>query len=460
MRFAKPRGEWFSGERKTMSDDSTVLPARRRIPRAYRWCALLGVCLAAGSGAAVVLSHTPVYKAECWLEIAPTFIVFAEEGKGNDRAFARTQQELIKSPPAMTDVLAKPEIASLPIFEGVVDPVAFLRKRIQASPQRGTNVYTISLQSDNRESVAPIVNAVLEAYLALINTRQTTQDQALLALLKSEQRRKQTEIETLQERVKALARQIATINGPRPEALAEALNRLEVELVISEAELMVAKAKSTAEQFEPTLEAIRQRLESDANFAELQARFGELHARLDDPEIAQRRRDATRLEFEVAEKQLGEMRTKLEPETRVLLIEEHELRKRREIAALEVTFDARRQVVNELAARLTESRVSDAGSDSSLEFEFMAQDLQREKAVEKRIAERIQTIETEARRLGDVTVLSNAATPQASVNPFAGRNLALASAAGFAAPFLFLGLWSAGGSLFAFPRRTVRDDAT
>ena len=423
---------------------------------ARRWwklSTLIGLVLAAGAGAGVILSHTPVFKAECWLEIVPKFIVFAE-GKGNDRAFARTQQELIKSPPAMIDVLAKPEIASLPIFDDVVDPVFFLRKRIQASPQRGTNVYTISLQSDNRESVAPIVNAVLEAYLALINTRQTTQDQALLALLKSEQRRKQTEIETLQERVKSLSRQSVSSGNPLARAFAdleaaaapvlfnpvatfnEKLYKNEVAILNLDTQYKVAEAIIANEDLKPNPKDVDDWLNDQLEVKELLAAIANLQGNADSTESSGRRRKVARTEMEAKEADLKALREKLRPQAEEAIVVAMKAHNAANLATIAAQLEAHKEEKKIVEVRLKDERSKvQKASDNSLEFEFMAQDLQREKAVADRIANRIQTIETEARALGDVTVLIKATAPKDSVNKFDMKRLMAVMGMAFLAPF-------------------------
>ena len=156
-----------------------------------------------GVGMAVLVGP-PVYSAESWLQIDPAFVRFADLTL-DDRAFAKAQREFMRSPAVLRAVLAKSEIASLPIFDDVVDRVGFLRKRILVTPQRGTRMYTISMRSEHRESVAPIINAVREEYLSLVNRRSIAREQRLLTSLDEDQRRSAFEIKRLKERMAKLA---------------------------------------------------------------------------------------------------------------------------------------------------------------------------------------------------------------------------------------------------------------
>ena len=371
--------------------------------------------------------------------------------------------------------IAEPEIADLPIFKNVIDRVAFLRARIVADRIGRSRLFFINLRSPSQESIAPIVNSVRDAYLSFINSQATNQDQQLLTLLNNEQRRKQTEIETLQERVKSLARQSVTNGNPvafadadeaapalfNPiAALNEKLHENELAILSRETQYGVAKAIIANQNLEPAPRDVENWIDTQSKVAELRATIANLRDDAENEAMVARRRELARNELKAKETKLRDSREELRPKAEEAIVVAMKERNAAKLATIAAELDVHGEEKKILEERLKEERSKvQKVSDSSLAFEFMAQDLQRQKTVAERIGDRIAAIETESRALSDVTVLAEAQTPAAPIATWPTRNIAIASVAGFATPFLLLTLWSGAGSALTLVRRKrIADD--
>ena len=93
-----------------------------------------------------------------------------------------TQTALMLSPVITQRVLQRPEISSLPVFQGV-SPIAYLHDNLQADVGKSNDVITLSLSTPFPKDSAAIVNAVVEEYKAYQDeSKQYNFDQVLKEL--------------------------------------------------------------------------------------------------------------------------------------------------------------------------------------------------------------------------------------------------------------------------------------
>jgi len=82
------------------------------------------------------------------------------------REFLQTQVKLITSPPVLEAALEKADLLADRRFKNARDPVKQLAKRLLVVPVRNTFLIDVSIEDENPQMAARIVNAVVDAFLA------------------------------------------------------------------------------------------------------------------------------------------------------------------------------------------------------------------------------------------------------------------------------------------------------
>ncbi|MFO0949404.1 MAG: polysaccharide biosynthesis tyrosine autokinase [Planctomycetota bacterium] len=430
--------------------------------RWWKMSTLLGLIVAAAAGFISYFTYVPTFEATTWLRFRDNYIIYANNER--DRSiFVLTQRELIKSPPIIAEALAKPEIASLPIFEGITDPLNWLSDRIVASSQNGSDLFKISLQSSHRESVAKVVNAVREAYLANLNTDVVRQNDSTLHLLEAERTRRASDMERDRNRLRSLQKELANTDGgggidnPLNErqiqllsptaSLKSEITKAEVDLVLEEAELKVIKESMTPDaDLQVSPEAIDQEIETDKGIVKLLAKLGDKEAAREEmlkfakpgsPSLA-------KIDAEVAQltQELETEKKRLRPEAAKLALTNFKKRRAQEMQKLEESL-ARSQKRVEILKEKLETARKDAqeNGQASLEIKFLAEDLERKDVIYGKIVERIEQIKTESRTNGRVSTLQEALEPKEPIDKGPVPRALLFAFAAFMLPFSGFFLW-------------------
>jgi capsular exopolysaccharide synthesis family protein len=150
-----------------------------------RWllASSIGVLCAALAGPAVWLSHTPRYTASSLLHVASTQrpILFTTADRGTDfNVYKNTQLQYLRSRFVLIAALRQQPVAKLPTVQAEPDPVAWLAERVQVYFPGEAEVMQVSLSGENREEVAALVNAVVDAYMAeVVDVEQKQRQQRL-----------------------------------------------------------------------------------------------------------------------------------------------------------------------------------------------------------------------------------------------------------------------------------------
>jgi len=140
-------------------------------PRRRLWGALalvLGLGLLLG-GAAVWYLSPPWYEAFALVKVSarPPAVL---DGRPLDReefeVFKRTQVQLLRSNMVLNSTLRQQSISKLPIVEQhKLDPVAWLKEQLVVEYPDDAEVMLISLRSDVKDDLVPLVNALAATYL-------------------------------------------------------------------------------------------------------------------------------------------------------------------------------------------------------------------------------------------------------------------------------------------------------
>jgi capsular exopolysaccharide synthesis family protein len=161
----------------------TLFQAMRR-----RWAQALpvGLLLAALAGGLVWFLRPDKYTAYALLQIAPVEQKILQDSGARpetDRTglYQKTQAALIKSRPVLQAALKQEKVRHLPLVREQADAATWLEKELKAELVENTELLRLSLTSRQHQGdLAPVVNAVQEAYLTEIVKGEQAHQMALL----------------------------------------------------------------------------------------------------------------------------------------------------------------------------------------------------------------------------------------------------------------------------------------
>ena len=184
-------------------------PSSKR--RWWWWRAALpiGLLLALIAVAEVYVLFEPQYEASTLLEIHehPQFIAFSPgPGEGVNKAFFRTQIELIRSRWILGLTAASDEVKQLPEIRKAVDPIEWLKKRVTVVQANGSNVFEIKYTGTDAKAAATIVNELTRQYLTTQEEEAAKSNRVLMAAPAREMEVREKEVRALQEQLRGRRR--------------------------------------------------------------------------------------------------------------------------------------------------------------------------------------------------------------------------------------------------------------
>lgn len=420
----------------------------------------IGLVLAGITGALVYFLFEPVYEASALLRIdeASPFIVI--ESNERSQRFVETQLELIRDPLVLGPAVSQEEVSRLPEFRENISPIEWLSKEIRVRPVGRSNLYEVSIQGTQSESVARIVNAIVDAYFALRVQEDAKQVESILTLLDGEKKRRQSEVERLRSDVRELTLQ-ATPNDPSvavpdPDST---LNRslltdLESRLITAEMEQEILAAriklleKLTSEpQLEVSEAAIKAAIDDDVNVQEVKALIAAKQSTLHEIEskaLGGRKSAA----YQQKRREIGQDLVRLaevraEVATRIRAGMEDDLRKQRndELASVKTELERYRLLESLLRDRYDRElgKVKQFSGDT-LDLEFKRAELARAGEILNLIAERRMSLDDKGRAPSRVALMRRAEKPVAPVK-YPYNLMALVSLASLCLPFVLAVFW-------------------
>ncbi len=144
-----------------------------------RWPMVVGLGAACGMllGLAAWIGCGAEYRAAAVLHVAagesPIVVCTGESGAGRFASdaydtYQRTQLPWIKTPTVLAAALQAPEIQRLPGIRRQADRAAWLERQLKVRFPGRAEIMEVGLRAGNAQIVAPIVNAVVDAYLAQV----------------------------------------------------------------------------------------------------------------------------------------------------------------------------------------------------------------------------------------------------------------------------------------------------
>lgn len=430
--------------------------------RWWKLSILAGVVLAAATAVISYLTYQPRYEATTWLRIRPQYII--TKGDFDLGSFVSTQRELVRSPPILTEALAKPGIASLQIFEGIDDPIMWLNKELLAQSVGGSQLFVIKLQSSYRDCVAKVVNAIRDAYLANLTTDIMRQNDTLLITLEQERQRRSTEIENDRMRLKSLMQEAARGAGyvdfdeskfktllpslPIVADLQKQLASQEVDILFKEASNKVLERSVQDADVRVDTEAARQALDGHPEVLKLLADYERKSEELagiesllsktsTSPKLREKREAVKKIEADLANK-----RRELKPKVEEELVNVHREKNKMTLEMAKKQLDEMQTMKSALTERLNKAREeAQKIGGNALSIKFLAEDLVRKEKVYNSIVDRIEVIKTESRVQAPVTTLMDAAEPVEPIDSGPIKRAAMFALLALLIPFVGFFLW-------------------
>lgn len=182
----------------------------------------LGLVLAALMGAALYVTHEPVYEASAWLRIKERTPFVVVQSQDYSESFSETQIQLIRNPLVLGSVVALPEISEF-LGEGTDEAkMRWLVKELEVRPVGSSELVKVSLETTNPKHSAQIVNAVVDAYLQLQNQDNAKQTQKVIETLEKEREVRSAEVAQLRDRIRELAQQTGHVSSANAESASPA----------------------------------------------------------------------------------------------------------------------------------------------------------------------------------------------------------------------------------------------
>jgi capsular exopolysaccharide synthesis family protein len=201
---APPAGVDFGAAGQGLSGAPGLVPLLQALRR--RWLLATTVALLGASAAAVGVWFIlpPLYTASARLQVAsraPSRVLTHNEDETDFTLFKQNQVATITSAPVLTAALNKDEVKNLHLVRDQVNPISWLEKALKVDFLVSPEIMRVGLSGTEPDELAPLVNAVVDAYIQDIENKEKAKRSVLLAALKSNQVQEETK---LRDRQKAL----------------------------------------------------------------------------------------------------------------------------------------------------------------------------------------------------------------------------------------------------------------
>jgi capsular exopolysaccharide synthesis family protein len=151
------------------------------------WPLALALGLLGGMAAAApawLLAPAP-YSAQAVIEISARPPKGSWEGQDDFTLFKNTQAAMIKSASILSATLDKPGIRELKEISGQEDPVGWLQKNLTTDFVLGPSLLRVTLNAENPDDAAALLNAVCEAYVSDYKKRDEDRTTLRITVLKA-----------------------------------------------------------------------------------------------------------------------------------------------------------------------------------------------------------------------------------------------------------------------------------
>ncbi len=165
-------------------------------------------------------TEAPKHTATAWLRVGPqqvlVFRTMDRDPPDDLEVYQGAQAQLLKSRLVLGAALRQPEIARLPVIREQADAVDWLAGQIEVNFPGKAEIMEVSLGGDDAEAAAAVVNAVVDAYLAVAVEAQRDRRAERLSKLREVYAARESELRKKRGDLKRLAEQLATSDTSSP----------------------------------------------------------------------------------------------------------------------------------------------------------------------------------------------------------------------------------------------------
>lgn len=174
-------GSTQSGFETELSDSPGIAQYFHAFRRWWLPALTVGIVMSAVAVGAAWTLRVPDYTSRAMLRISArqASLLNSDGQRGNDfEVYKLTHRQLMRGPFVINAALRDPEVAKLKEIREEVDPVAWLQSKLSVSFPDNAEIMEVRLSGEDPDSLATIVNAVVQAYMdevvdAEANSRRT-----------------------------------------------------------------------------------------------------------------------------------------------------------------------------------------------------------------------------------------------------------------------------------------------
>ncbi len=214
--------------------------------RRWKIALLVALICGAATNAVVWTKVKPKYGATAMIRVSPIIAGVVEDPRpmAHYSSFVNTQAHLLLSRQVLTRAIEDPTVSRLPRIQVAADPIANLGATLEVELVPRTQLIQVQMASLDQSEVAPIVNAVVGAYMELVASRDMEQDRKIITSLERERETLMSKRRQMAEAIRKLAEEFGTTAvGERQHAMLEAIQRISTALVDAEVDGLVAQAR-------------------------------------------------------------------------------------------------------------------------------------------------------------------------------------------------------------------------
>ena len=213
-----------------------------------RWILLLCTLASLVLAFIYVMKATPIYTSTSRIYVeqsGPKIITEMEMGvMTKSKNYLYTQAELLKSTPILAAALEAPDIGRAQTFNKIDNPIAYLKKKLEAVVGKKDDIISVSFNSPYPAEAAQIVNKIVESYITYQANSKKSTSAEVLKILRAE---KEKSILDFTEKLTAMAdfkmeNEALALESSQGNMVIERLDRLSS--VLTEAQLATIEKKS------------------------------------------------------------------------------------------------------------------------------------------------------------------------------------------------------------------------
>jgi succinoglycan biosynthesis transport protein ExoP len=430
----------------------------------WKWIIPVALLLSGIGAAGVLAFFKPVYEAKFRLEVDPSnYVVFADVRRSSPEVI-ELQRAIMFSNSVLEKVVADKTVASVPVISKSKDPVNALRTKVKVTASAGNRLMDVRFQDNDPKTAAALVNTLVDEYLrsrrSIEQIRTSSQERNVLAALA----KAESEVEGAKQRVRDLSLQAVktdTVVGASDSGRINTtylddlrMKRMEINSQMSVLQLNLAELKAaydrdievekTGVDAQNRIEQITEEmLDNDVVVVTSLRLLEDARYRLKDLEVntsvgpknpiyANVKRRVGFLEKDYASlresrrKELAERGSTSDLAGRRKRIEELS----NQIAGLKLSRDVQESQTKDYLSSLKQA------SATNVDLQFASADLAEWNSIRSTVHQRRVKLQTERDATDSIRELERAIPPRLPIEEMPTKQILMASAAGFAIPFL------------------------